>query len=97
VGVVITRRWSLRVEFVLGGIRVRGGPPEEFVLECAPSPGFDASQAPAGYSPRRPYCTGVYGAYAPGPPVTHTLSCLEQDIPGLDVSVEGVLIEGPSA
>ena len=70
--------------------------PEEFVTDCAASGGFDAFQAPAGYSPRSPYCTGVYLAYDPGPPVTYTFSCLEQDIAGLHVTVEGVLTQSPS-
>ena len=70
--------------------------PEEFLTDCAASGSFDAFQAPAGYSPRSPYCTGVYLAYDPGPPVTYTFSCLEQDVPGLHVAVDGVLAQGLS-
>ena len=71
--------------------------PEEYVLDCDASPGFDASTSPAGYSPRRPYCTGVYGDYAPGPPVVYHLRCVEQDVPGIDVTIEGTLTNSTSA
>jgi len=68
---------------------------EELLTDCAASPGFDAFQAPAGYSPQSPYRTGVYLAYDAGSPVTYTFSWLEQDITGLHASVEGVLTQSP--
>ena len=68
---------------------------DDYTQHCAATPGFDAFDTLDPGSAVQPICTRVLGTPGGGPPTSYSLSCVEQQIPGVHDTVSGVLQQVP--